>query len=221
MSGLSLSQWVELEEMFEWKDIKKLKNMISDEQQEKAEIDEKEYIKEEDYLVATKIVKEHKVKNPLELFLYCSALNLLNAYEKQEKTHNYWFKNAVEKAILDMIFLFEGREDMSFYMEKKYGDKPRNRDRLFPNVTYINIAGIQFSFHQAGFSTETSRLIEEESQLAENGETSLYKEQEWEKLRLQNVASTLFKFAVKLQGIENEAEHIKLYGSNNNDGPEM
>lgn len=135
-----------------------------------------------------------------DYFLFFSSLNLLNSYVKKDysTSKDYDFKKEVSK----------GLESLASWQPK--GVKfSYNKE-----VAIIDIEGLQFSFHNA----EITNLLERK----------MYRNKpiEWNGIRLQPVANTVFSFADQLNGLSNKTlfgktlnelyEEMNLESFNNN-----
>ncbi|MCC3668896.1 hypothetical protein [Terrisporobacter mayombei] len=114
------------------------------------------------------------IKNKEDAFYFLSSMNLLNSYVKKDYAQRdfakkYKFKNYLLKGIEKLIKL--NLKDVDIYWDKK--------------VVYIEISGIQFSFHNIYESKAISRFKT----------TKENKYQEWKGIRLQPLASDIFEFA--------------------------
>lgn len=114
------------------------------------------------------------IKNKEDAFYFLSSMNLLNAYVKKDYAQKdfakkYKFKNYLLKGIEKLIKL--NLKDVDIYWGKK--------------VVYIEIFGIQFSFHNIRESKTISRFKD----------TKENKYQEWKGIRLQPLASDIFEFS--------------------------
>ena len=215
MEELSLQEWVEKAYSFGLRDIKELKEKIIKDQ---ACNIEKEYIDESDCELAKTIVDNLDVDSMRKLFLYCSALNLLNSYAKDSKKPDYSFKKYIENIVEYCVKVVENddkiKDQISFCIQDvRFINKAKNNKQLIAGLFIVNLAGIQFSFHHISFSENASRIISEQICPAFDKEkTSLYKKQEWEGIKLQRIAPSLIEFAIKLvkAELQNENEHVKL-----------
>jgi len=149
-----------------------------------------------DVEIAENILKIININTKEDFFLGLTCVALLSSYEKREKykakfagddtklckcqDNLYYYKGVVIKLIKDAL---DKDLDFSFYIEN---------DAKGNEVTYISLAGVQFSFHNANAS-ETAKKAKE------NGERQ-YQEQEWDKnFAFQNGAKEVFEFALHLK----------------------
>lgn len=114
------------------------------------------------------------IKNKEDAFYFLSSMNLLNAYVKKDYAHRdfakkYKFKSYLLKGIEKLIKL--NLKDVYIYWDKK--------------VVYIEIYGLQFSFHNVNESKAINRFKA----------TKENKYKEWKGIRLQPLASDVFEFA--------------------------
>lgn len=136
---------------------------------------EKEVVDELDAFAAYAYVKNMYLGGAGDVLLFCSALNLLNTYVKQKNSKvTYKFKN--ELGYLIGIAVNTTCEGVSFDLQKD-GNNP---------LLVIQIYCIQFSFHNIPITKELTALRQKHLT------TSL----EWDGVRKQNCAVTLFKLAV-------------------------
>lgn len=166
------------------------KNKLSDVYKLKETIgkmgDEKEVVPVEKAVEAEAIVKTMAIENAQDMFLYYSALNLLNTFVKQDKKYkkNYNFKKYANFGIESMLS-HEPIDGVTFNIDKKEG------------AMLINVGGMQFSFH----SVESSNAIN----MAMMIKHGTYKPEEWEGLRLQKAALTVFDWASNLENLSNKS----------------
>lgn len=167
--------------MYKIEDVKKLKEKFRQSNLEP------EKISEESYKRARANIDTMFILNEQDAFLFYASLNLLNTYVKQNKDKiSYGFKEHVKSAFDSIIM---NKINASYYYDSK------------EKVLIVNICGVQFSFHNVEPSAKMY--------FAKNFENKLtikhYQPQEWEGLRLQPVAETLFKFANNLSGLSNQS----------------
>lgn len=110
-----------------------------------------------------------------DYFLFFSSLNLLNSYVKKDYANSkkYNFKKEVTKGIESLI---AWKPDGITYSYNK-------------DISVIDVAGLQFSFH----NIEISKLLEQKSKY--NTEIN------WDGIRLQPSAVSIFNFANSLRGL--------------------
>lgn len=157
---------------------------------------EPEVISEEYYRRSKANIDTMCILNKEDAFLYFASLNLLNTYVKQDNKSkiSYNFKSCVTSAFDSIIM---NKIDANYCYD--------NIEKLL----IVNIDGMQFSFHNVTpspkmiFAKQFPRLVGKE----------YFKQQEWEGIRLQPVAQSLFKFANNLEGLSNEsiAGNLKEY----------
>lgn len=145
----------------------------------------KEFVPDEKAIAAKANIKTMAINNIQDMFLFYASLNLLNTYVKQNKRskHDYDFKKYVNFG-LESVLANGGMKDVSFDIDNKEG------------TTLVNVAGVQFSFHYV----MRSQALE----LAMRTKHPMYKPQQWEGLRLQQSADTIFDWASNLEGLSNE-----------------
>lgn len=153
-------------------------------------------ISKTDVLIAENILKILSVNTKEDFFLGLTCVSLLSSYEKREKLkakfaqddvkeskaadNLYYYKGMVNKLIKDAL---EKDLDFTFSID---------HDAKGLDVTYITLAGVQFSFHSANASETAKRAME-------NGDRQ-YQEQEWDKnFAFQNGAKEVFEFALHLK----------------------
>ncbi|MBE7074873.1 MAG: hypothetical protein E7376_02725 [Clostridiales bacterium] len=163
------------------KDIEKLKEKI------KNSSTEKEQISQEAFLKAQLNIGAMCINNPEDAFLYYSSLNLLNTYVKQNKDASYSFKGEVTTAFDSII--------MSRIPGVTYSYDSKER------VLIVNVKGMQFSFHNVKPSPKMLFARSYEKHIGQQ----YHKEEEWDQLRLQPVAETVFNYANNLDGLSNES----------------
>lgn len=131
-----------------------------------------------------------EIKTVQDAFLYFASLNLLNSYVKDHKNEiSYRFKGKVIPAIDQIIK--NGIENISFGYEDS------------ASCTLVNINGLQFTFHGTKLSDLQTSAREEND--ANHG---YYTTEEWEGLRLQPLARSVFEFAEKLDGLTIDVESL-------------
>lgn len=117
------------------------------------------------------------IKDEYDAFYYFSSMNLLNAFVKKDLSGNfrrrYHFKHYISKAIEGVITK----------------NIPNTFMYIAPDVVYVSIFEIQFSFHNVLLSKE----------LKDYKESIINKPQEWSGIRLQPPASLIFSFAENLK----------------------
>lgn len=114
-----------------------------------------------------------------DYFLFFSSLNLLNSYVKKDyaTSKKYDFKKEVSKGIESLIIWNPNGVKYSY-----------NKD-----ISVIDISGLQFSFH----NIEITKLMEQKS--------SLNTEIEWDGIKLQPSAVSIFNFANSLNGLSKKS----------------
>jgi len=129
-------------------------------------------------------VKYMALETTEDYFLFFSSLNLLNSYVKKNYSisKKYNFKKEVSKGIESLITW--SPEGINYSYNK--------------SISIIDIDGLQFSFHNA----EISELMEQK--IANNDQI------EWEGIKLQPVAVSVFDFANTLKGLSKKS----MFGTN-------
>ena len=148
---------------------------------------EPEVVSEESFVRARANIDTMFILNEKDAFLFYASLNLLNTYVKQNKNKiSYGFKEHVKSAF-DSIIMNKIKAEYFYDNQEK--------------VLIVNIQGVQFSFHNVEPSAKMTfaRLFENKL------DHKYYQPQQWEGLRLQPVAETLFKYANNLEGLSNES----------------
>lgn len=114
-----------------------------------------------------------------DYFLFFSSLNLLNSYVKKDYAigKKYQFKKEVSKGIESLITW--SPEGINYSYNK--------------SISIIDIDGLQFSFH----NVQISELMEQE--MTNN------KQIQWEGIKLQPVAVSVFNFANALEGLSKKS----------------
>lgn len=147
---------------------------------------EPDIVTEESYLKARANISAMCINNPEDAFLFYSSLNLLNTYVKQNKGKiSYDFKSHATGAFDSII------------------------QNKIPNITYsydekegaliINVMGLQFSFHNVQPSAKMEFARTFEKAIGQK----FCEPQEWDNIRLQPVAESLFTYANELEGLSN------------------
>jgi hypothetical protein len=144
------------------------------------------------------------IKTEDDLFLYCAALNYLNVFNKKypnemvkilEKELNgkivkngYYFKNFVDKALMSIV----ANEDFTLSSFCTF-----NSGRS----VIIDIARVQFVFHNVKISKETKELIDKEIDKRSKRMISKYMSERLEKFRLQPIAESVLDYAKQLENL--------------------
>ena len=145
-------------------------------------------VSREDFVRAMANKQAMFINNKEDAFLYFASLNLLNTYVKQnKKSVSYNFKNDVLSAFDTVIM--NNIEGVTYCYDS------------VEKAIIVDIDGLQFSFHNVLPSPKMD-FVRNFSAIVE---TQFYKEQSWEGLRLQPVASTLFEYANNLSGLSNKS----------------
>ena len=162
--------------------------------------------RELDFGLVTESVKILKsaIKTEDDLFLYCAALNYLNVFNKKypnemvrilEKELNgkivqngYYFKNFVDKALMSLL----ANQDFTLSSFCTF-----NSGRS----VIIDIARVQFAFHNVKISKETKGLIDKEIEKKSKRIMSKYMPEQLEKLRLQPIAEPVLDYAKQLENL--------------------
>lgn len=117
------------------------------------------------------------IQDEYDAFYYFSSMNLLNAFVKKDFSGNfrrrYHFKHYISKAIEGVITK----------------NIPNTFIYIAPDVVYVSIFEIQFSFHNVLLSKELKNYKES----IDN------KYQDWSGIRLQPPAALIFAFAKDLK----------------------
>lgn len=143
-------------------------------------------LKYADAVRAKLVILNGSISSKEDLFLFLSSLNFLNAYVKRKDAppdfkKRYFFKAFVAKGVNEMIN--QNMPDASFCIEK--------------GALYCSIDGLIFSFHDA----DASELMLQAKKDAHPN----YVFQEWQGLRLQPIAGTIFNAAKTLNISEQNA----------------
>ena len=149
-------------------------------------------ITEQDVEIAKNILKIANANNQEDLFLSLTCVSLISAYEKRQANiakhqgkevhahENYYAKKYVDVLIL---FAMKNNVDLTFYCAKD----EKNRD-----ITYINFAGVQFSYHNC-VPVESMRFNAKHN-------VGKYQPIEWDQgVKFQNGAKEIFTFALHLK----------------------
>lgn len=121
------------------------------------------------------ILLKNNIKNEKDCFKFLASVNLLNSYVKKdyaidEIKKSYIFKNIISEVIEDIILNKINGIDIYYTKE----------------VVYIRTNGYQFSFHHV-----------KESDIIKNYKNSIRNvRQDWEGIRLQPIALSIFKEAI-------------------------
>lgn len=133
-----------------------------------------------DVEVAQNILKIINIKNREDLFLGLTCVALLSSYEKREKAKAKYNGNTSRECVAhDNLYLFKGCvnkliiEGLKHNIDFKFCVK---KDAKGADVTYISLAGVQFSFH----NTNTARTVE----FARDNGLKQYSDLEWDRLLL-------------------------------------
>lgn len=118
-----------------------------------------------------------KIKNEYDAFYYFASMNLLNAYVKkpyatEELRKKYGFKNYVVRGIEQVI-------------EQKIKNV---RISFKPEVTYVSVLDLQFSFHNLKSSYEIREFTKSRNNI----------EQQWCGIRLQPPAAVVYRKAKEI-----------------------
>ena len=144
-----------------------------------------EQIPEADYNCASKLLEKMMLNTKEDYLLFFSCLVVLNAKNKTVTSHklsNYSFKNLVAVAIESAI-----ENDVDFLQFDRKKD-PKGRP-----VVYVNLLGVQFSFHYVPFTPKMK--------FAKTAKLKQYKEQEWELIPFQKASKTLFNYAIEQENL--------------------
>ncbi len=118
-----------------------------------------------------------KIKNEYDTFYYFACMNLLNAYVKkpyatEELQKRYRFKNYVVKGIEQVIA--ENIKNVKIFFK--------------PEITYVSVLGLQFSFHNLNISYELREFMKSRNNI----------EQQWCGIRLQPPAVLVYRKAKEI-----------------------
>lgn len=139
----------------------------------------KEEVSELDAYMAKWIIRKYRVNSASGLFLYCASLNLLNTWVKQDGVkRNYWFKSKVENvAIITRKYNFP--DVFIDYQMKMPNDKY--------GLMIFQLGPLQFSFHNVRRSLLIDDILS----------SPIAREIEWDGVRKQKCAATIFYMALK------------------------
>ena len=145
------------------------------------ECSEPEIIDEEDVVAAFVVLNYIKYEKVPDIFLGCAAANLLNTYIKQENTKiNYQFRRHLEN-------ILKGIEDVNQTKTIKVFHDDTKKSGLLMIVFW----DFQFSFHAERATSQISKIQHKN-------------EIEWDGIRKQLCAKSIFNFALKSTWIKNE-----------------
>lgn len=146
----------------------------------KSQIDNnKEYIEEKDVIKAMNILNYAVYRNIADIFLGCAAINLVNAYVKQDDAKlNYEFRRHLIR-ILKAIEKVEDKNILVIYDDSKG-----------LRILMIQIAGFQFSFKSERLS-QLTKILSQKNKIP------------WDGMRKQFFATTIFNFALDSKYISN------------------
>ncbi len=123
-----------------------------------------------------------KINSKTDLFTVLCTLNLLNAAMKNKDLKQLIYyaeiKINVARVINLLISLPANTYDIDIYINPAEN-----------NCAYIEIYGIQFSFHNISVNEAIKNFIQSEANLIK----------EWQSIRLQRIASPLFNLAISLR----------------------
>ena len=157
-------------------DIADLYNVVK-----KLQMNDYEIISDEAVISAMSVLNFIKYNKVPDAFLGCAALNLINAYVKQDNSKlNYSFKR-------HLCNILKGIEDIQQPKSIQIYYDPINNQ----NIIYIVFGDFQFSYKAARFSTQVKRLLSK-------------KTVEWDGIRKQHCAKTIFDFVFSSEYISNE-----------------
>jgi hypothetical protein len=148
---------------------------------------EPQTVSREDYIRAKTNVSVMTLENTEDCLLFFSSLNLLNTYVKQHKNEiSYDFKQ-------DVVSGFDSA------ITNKIKDVTYNYDAQ-EKVLVIDVAGLQFSFHNVLPSAKMDYVKNFGFAL----DQKFCHDKQWEGIRLQPCAEAVFKFASSLDGLSKE-----------------
>lgn len=153
-------------------------------------------ISKKDVEIATNILKIMDINNQEDMFLGLTCISLLSAYEKRQKViAKHSNKLIVECACEDNLYLYKAYvnkiivEALKKNLDFSFCVKPDDKGL---DVTYITLAGVQFSFHSG--NTGKTAMFAQEHKLKQ------YQEQAWNKgFAFQNGAKDIFMYALHLK----------------------
>jgi len=153
-------------------------------------------ISAKDVEIATNILKIININTEEDMFLGLTCVALLSAYEKRQKLiakhHGKQLAECVcednlysYKAFANQIIIEGLKKNLDFSFCVKPDDKG-------VDVTYVEIAGIQFSFHN-GNASKTAKF-------AQKHNIRQYKNLEWNRnITFQNAAKDIFLYSLHLK----------------------
>lgn len=150
-----------------------------------------EIVVEKDVAKAYIILYNIQMNNWADVYLFCSCINLLNTYVKQDGAKiGYSFKSRVHFLVSILASKFiEGI---------KIDNKVSPKDSLF----IVDIYGVQFSFHNVKINADIWRSLKEyQTQIS------------WDGIRKQQCATTVFNYAYALE----ERSNLTKYEENLDD----
>ena len=153
-------------------------------------------ISEKDVEVATNILKIININTEEDMFLGLNCVALLSAYEKRQKLlASNKGKKLAESVCEDNLYLYKAYvnkilvEGLKKNIDFTFCVKPDDKGI---DVTYITIAGIQFSFHN-GNASKTAIFAQERG-------IRQYQDQSWNRnITFQNAAKDIFLYALHLK----------------------
>lgn len=157
-------------------------------------------ISKNDVDVAKNILKIIQINNREDMFLGLTSIALLSSYEKRKMlSAKYLNKELAKNVCEDNLYLYKAcvndiivqglKKDLDFSFCVK-------KDNKNLEVTYVELAGVQFSFH-LGNTSKTALF-------AQNNNFRQYKDLEWNrKITFQNGAKEIFLYALHLKNTSN------------------
>lgn len=127
------------------------------------------------------------IKDKYDAFYYFASMNLLNAYVKKsyavgEFKKKYKFKNYIVKGLEQIIL--SNIEDVNIYLDTE--------------IAYINVLNFQFSFHNIVYSKFLLKYIK----------SNRNKKQEWEGIKLQPYAMSIYNLAKNIYYMKNKDQNF-------------
>jgi hypothetical protein len=145
---------------------------------EKKENSIQEEINKKDVEKAIQFISHMELSTPEDYCLFFASINLLNRYSKTIEEPDYWFKSFINLG-LDSI-IYNEVEGVTFNYNKD-------------GAVLINTGGLQFSFHTSDKSEKMIKAIEEKH--------FTYNPEEWQGIRLQPCATSVFNESLSLKNL--------------------
>ena len=154
----------------------------------------------QDVEIATNILRILNVNTQEDMFLGLTCVSLLSAYEKRQKLikkHNG--KELASLVCEDKLYAYKTHannivvEGLKKGLDFSFCVKPDNKGI---DVTYVELAGVQFSYHN-GNTSKAAKFAQEHG-------IKQYKNLEWNKnISFQNAAKDVFLYALNLKNLSN------------------